>query len=60
MRKNQKPVGIIAVPLDHSTPEYNEKNGRERWMDRQMVGGRENPESIQKLRTYFFFTTRKT
>ena len=34
MRKNKKPVGIIAVPLDHSTPEYNEKNGRERWMDR--------------------------
>ena len=55
MRKNKKPVGLIAVPLDHGTPEHNEKNGRERWMDRQMVGGRENPESIQKLRTLFIF-----
>ena len=31
MKKNKNPVGIIPVGLiDHSTPVYNEKNGRER------------------------------
>lgn len=40
MRKNKKPVGIIAVPLDHGTPGNIMKRmeGRGGWIDRQMVG----------------------